>query len=415
MHKNIETGKVALNNPEHLNNGTPKEKWIEEWTDRIARVKVRCSRCLYDETVPNISFDAAGVCNYCKMHDQLEKDYTAGDTGYAKIKQIAAQIKEENKCKEFDIVVGVSGGCDSSYLIYLAKELGLRPIAAHFDNTWDSMVAVENISNVLKNLDVELFTYVVDNEEYDDIYRSLFKAGVPDLEMPTDLGLAATLNMAAEKYGIKHIFEGHSFRTEGLFPLGWLYMDARYLESIQNTFGTRKLRSFPNLWLSSQLRWMLLKRIRKIRPLWYITYDKTKVKEFLSGDLGWKCYGGHHLENRITTFYHTYFLPRRFQVDDRLVECSALIRSNQMAREEGLRIIHTPPIYDPELVTMVKKRLGFSDEEFEQYMTMPKRYFKEFRTYKQLFERMRPFFWLMAKMDLIPMSFYIKYTSKNNI
>ena len=397
------------------NNSLKKEKWIEEWPERIKRIRIRCSRCLYDETVPNILFDSNGVCNYCKMHDNLEVQYPTGDVGYRIVRQVADAIKRENRKRPYDVIVGVSGGCDSSYTIYLAKELGLRPLAVHFDNTWDNTIAVENISNVLKKLNVELYTYVVDNEEYDDIYRSFFKAGTPDLEIPTDLGLAATLNMAAEKYGIRYVFEGHSFRTEGLFPLGWLYMDAKYLDSVQKQYGTMKLQTFPNLWLSSQLKWMLLRRIKKIRPLWNLTYNKREIKKFLSSELDWKYYGGHHLENRITTFYHTYFMPRRFQVDERLVEYSALIRSGQMPREEGLKKLCEPPDYDPELVVMVKKRLGFTDNEFEHYMTMPKKSFRDFKTYKPLFEKMRPFFWLMAKMDLIPMSFYIKYTSKNNI
>jgi N-acetyl sugar amidotransferase len=414
MQKSVEAGQTAGHNRVQTKT-TAREPWAEEWTDRINRVKVRCGRCLYDETVPNISFDAKGVCNYCKTHDQLEKDYPAGDEGHRKLKQIAEQIKRENRKKEFNVIVGVSGGCDSSYLVYLAKELGLRPLAVHYDNTWDSTIAVENISNVLKKLDVELYTYVVDNEEYDDIYRSFFKAGVPDLEIPTDLGLATVLNMAAQKYGIRYILEGHSFRTEGLFPLGWLYMDARYVESVQKQYGTMPLQSFPNLWLSSQLRWMIVNRIKKIRPLWYMTYHKAEVKQLLTREVGWKSYGGHHLENRITTFFHTYFMPRRFQVDERMVEYSALIRSGQMEREEALKMIHTPPEFDPELIVMVKKRLGFTDDEFEHYMTMPKKSFRDFKTYKPLFEQMRPFFWLMAKMDLIPMSFYIKYTSKNNI
>jgi N-acetyl sugar amidotransferase len=392
-----------------------KEKWVEEWPDRLKRVKVRCNRCLYDNTVPNISFDEHGICNYCKTHDQLDHDYPIGEAGYKKLQLTAQRIKNEHKRKEYDVIVGVSGGCDSSYTIYLAKELGLRPLAVHFDNTWDSTIAVENISNVLKALDVELFTYVVDNEEYDDIYRSIFKAGVPDLEIPTDLGLAATLNMAAEKFGIRYILEGHSFRTEGLFPLGWLYIDAKYLESIQKQYGTMELKTFPNLWLSSQLKWMLVKRIKKIRPLWFTTYNKDEVKRLLSKELGWKYYGGHHLENRITTFYHTYFLPRRFEVDERLVEYSALIRSGQMSKEAGLKLLQEPPDFDPELVTMVKKRLGFTEDEFETYMTMPKKSYRDFKTYKPLFEKMRPFFWVMAKLDLIPMSFYIKYTSTQNI
>ena len=143
------------------------------------------------------------------------------------------------------MIVGVSGGCDFTYLLWLAKDLGLRPLAVHFDNTWNSMVAVENIHDALKALDVDLYTYVVDNKEYDDIYRSFLKAGVPDTEAPTDIGLASTLNIACEKYGVKYIFEGHSFRTEGISPLGWIYMDGKYIQSVQQQFGTVPFNNFP--------------------------------------------------------------------------------------------------------------------------------------------------------------------------
>lgn len=405
----------------NLVNGEPKsgvgkrESWAEAWAENFRNIRVRCSRCLFDEKTPSITFDRDGVCNYCRMHDQLESEYCGGEGGSAKLGLIVDTMKSEGRGKPFDVVVGVSGGCDSSYLIHLSKELGLRPLAVHFDNTWDSTIAVENIHNVLKRLGVELFTYVVDNEEYDDIYRSFLKAGVPDLEANTDIGLAATLFMAAEKYKVKYIFEGHSFRTEGLSPLGWLYMDGKYISEVQRIHGTKKLKSFPNLWLSSQLKWMILRRIRKIRPLWYIDYKKEEVKRMLADTYGWQWYGGHHLENRFTSFYHTYFLPRRFGFDTRMNGFSAMIRSGQMSREAGLKIIAEPPDFDPDLVEMVKKRLGLTDELFETYMTQPKRTYTEYRTYKRTFERMRPFFWLMAEMNLIPKSFYIKYTSKKNI
>lgn len=392
-----------------------REKWVEEWPDRVQRIQVRCSRCLYDATVPNITFDAQGVCNYCKMHDRLNLENPTGADGFKRLQEIAGQIKKEHRRKEFDVIVGLSGGCDSSYLVYLAKELGLRPLAVHFDNTWNTTIAVENIHNLLKKLDVELFTYVVDNEEYDDLYKSFLKAGVPDIDVPTDIGLATTLFRAAEKHGIRYMFEGHSYRTEGLAPLGWVYMDARYIDSVHKKFGTRRLKTFPNLWLHSQLKWMIVNRIKKIRPLWLLDYQKEKTKEFLAKEFNWQWYGGHHLENRFTHFAIAYFYPRRFGIDMRLLGHSALIRSGQMSREEGLRAITAPPDFDPELIEMLKKRLGITQDEFEYYMTMPIKSFRDFRTYKQLFEKMRPFFWLMAKMDLIPMSFYIKYTSRNNI
>ena len=394
---------------------TYQEAWLTRWAENFNKDERRCTRCLYGETTPAITFDPDGVCNYCHLHDELEQAYPIGGGAERRLREIADEIRRKGRRKEFDVVVGVSGGCDSSYLIYLSKELGLRPLAVHFDNTWNTTTAVENIHNVLEALDVQLFTYVVDNEENDDIYRSFFKAGTPDLDSTTDIGLAAVLYMAAEKHRIKYIFEGHSFRTEGISPLGWLYMDARYIRDVHSRFGTRKLRTFPNLNFTSQMKWMVWKGIKKIRPLWHIDYRKEQTKKFLSEQFGWKWYGGHHLENRMTHFHHTYYAPRRFGIDQRVNGFSALARSGQMDRQEGLELLQQPPDVDWELVELVKKRLGFSDEQFEQLMTQPKKYYHDFKTYKRLFERLRPLFWLLSRADLIPKSFYIKYTSKKNI
>ena len=394
------------------------ETWLTHWIDRFdeanRRLK-RCSRCLYDEQTPSIRFDVDGVCNYCKLHDELEGMYPVGDAGERILRDLAAQIRRDGRRKPFDLVVGVSGGCDSSYLIYKAKELGLRPLAAHFDNTWDSTTAVENIHNVLKALDVELYTYVVDNEEYDDIYRAFLSAGTPDLEAPTDIGLATVLYMAAEKYDIRYMFEGHSFRTEGVTPIGWIYMDARYIQDVHRRYGTMPMKTFPNLWFWSQMKWMVWKRIKKIRPLYYMDYQKERTKRFLADSFGWKWYGGHHLENRITTFFHTYFMPRRFGIDQRASGFSALVRSGQMSREEGIAELRTPPSVDFGLVAMIRKRLGLAEDEFERLMTQPIRSFRDFRSYKRRFERLRPVFGVLSRMDLIPRSFYVKYTSKNNL
>jgi N-acetyl sugar amidotransferase len=384
----------------------------------VVAAKRRCARCLYDAETPAIEFDTQGVCNYCAMHDQFDTEYPTGAEGERRLRELAARIKDAGRGKKFDVIVGVSGGCDSSYLLYKTKELGLRPLAVHFDNTWDSKIAVENIHNVLRKLDVELFTYVVDNEEYNDIYRAFMLAGVPDIEAPTDIGLATTLYLAAEKFGIKYMFEGHSFRTEGVSPLGWLYMDGKYIESVVKRFGnyrSHRLKSFPNLWITRFLKYMLITRVKKVRPLYWIDYRKEDTKRFLSEEFGWQWYSGHHLENRFTAFYHSYFLPRRFGIDGRVLGYAALVRSDQMARDEGLRLLAEPPVCDPDIIEMVKKRLGFSDAEFERVMTQPRHSYREFTTYKPTFERLRPFFWLMYRLDLVPKSFYIKYTSKTNV
>lgn len=373
-----------------------------------------CTRCIYDETVPNINFDEQGVCNYCRQIDSLEAEYPTGKEGSEYLEKMIHEIKVAGRGKKYDAIIGVSGGCDSSYLLHQMKEVyGLRLLAAHFDNTWNSTIATENIHNVLDKLGIDLFTIVVDNKEYDDIYRSFFNAGVKDLETPTDIGLATTLYKAAEKFGIKYMIEGHSFRTEGVAPLGWIYMDGKYIQSVHKQFGTIPMKTFPNLWLFDQLRWMLMGRIKKVRPLYYMNYDKEAAKKLLAEKYDWQWYGGHHLENRFTAFYHSYFLPNRWNIDFRIAGYAAYCRNGWMSREEALRLMAEPPHIESGLIDYVKKRLGFSEEDFNNLMSLPKKTYKDYPTYKKIFEYMRPFFWLMYKMELIPKSFYIKYTAKS--
>lgn len=370
----------------------------------------RCVRCLYDASTPRISFDEHGVCSYCATHDRLDAEHPTGAEGERRLQTIAGEIREAGRGKKYDCIVGVSGGCDSSYTLYLAKQLGLRPLAVHFDNTWNSTTATENIRNVLKALDVDLYTYVVDNEEYDDIYRSFLEAGVADIEAPTDIGLAAVLYRAATRFGIQYTLEGHSFRTEGISPLGWLYMDGKYIQSVHRRHGRVRMKTYPNMWLTSFLYWTAVKRIKKIRPLWYVDYDKDAAKQLLARDLGWKWYGGHHLENRFTAFYHSYFIPQRWGKDFRVLGYSGLIRSGQMSREEGLARLAEPPYLEPDLLQYVKKRLGYSDADFERVMSLPKRSYRDYETYKRTFERLKPLFKLMADRDLVPKTFYLKFT-----
>lgn len=369
-----------------------------------------CARCVYDDRTPGITFDADGVCNYCAVHDAMERQYPTGADGDRALRRIVERIRRAGRGKKYDCVVGVSGGCDSSFMLAKMVEFGLRPLAAHFDNTWNSPIATQNIYNVLDKLGVELFTHVVKNKEYDDIYRSFMLAGVKDVEAPTDIGLAATLYMAAEKHGIKYIIEGHSFRTEGIAPLGWIYMDGKYIESVHRRFGTRPMDSFPNLTLGKFLRWAAVRNIRRIRPLYYIDYHKDDAKRFLAAELNWEWYGGHHLENRFTAFWHTYFLPVRYGIDARQLGHAALVRSGQLSREDALAELASPPQADPEILGLVKKRLGFSDEEFDAVMRTPHHHYSEFPTYKKTFERLRPLFWLLYRLDRVPKSFYMKFT-----
>jgi N-acetyl sugar amidotransferase len=369
-----------------------------------------CKRCIYDSSVPNISFDAEGICNYCRQIDALEEEYPTGREGEAKLQKLVDEMKAAGRGKKYDAVIGVSGGCDSSYLVHQMREVyGLRLLAAHFDNTWNSTIATENIHNVLNKLEIDLFTIVVDNKEYDDIYRSFFKAGVKDLETPTDIGLATTLYKAAEKFGIKYMIEGHSFRTEGIAPLGWIYMDGKYIESVHKQFGQIPIKTFPNLWLGDQLKWMLFGGIKKIRPLYLMDYDKEAAKQLLSEKYGWQWYGGHHLENRFTAFYHSYFLPKRWNIDFRIAGYSAYCRNGWMERETAISLMREEPHLEAGLLQYVKKRLGFNEQQFEHLMNSPRRTYRDFKTYKKKFEVMKPFFKVMLRLELIPRSFYIKY------
>lgn len=370
-----------------------------------------CTRCIYDESVPSISFDENGVCNYCRMVDRLKDEYQTGQPGgEQKIEKIISQIKSEGKGKKYDCVVGVSGGTDSSYMVFWALKNGLRPLAVHYDNTWNTSIATENIRKVLGKLNVDLYTHVCDNKEADDIFKAFFMAGVPELEASTDLALAETLYRAAAKYKIKYVLEGHSFVAEGITPLGKNYFDGKYIKSIHRRYGKLPMRTYPLMTFFKFMKWTLLYRIKKIRPLWYIQYSKENAREFLEKEFGWQYYGGHHLENRMTSFFHSIYCPQKFKIDYRNNSLSASVRSGQMKREDALgEYYETPPYVEPELLSYFKKRLALSDQEYDRIMSLPPRYWYEFPTYKKRFEFFRPLFFMLMKAHLVPYSFYMKY------
>ena len=370
-----------------------------------------CSRCIYDERVPYIEFDEEGVCNYCRLVDRLKEEYGTGEEkGKRKLEEIIEQIKREGHGKPYDCIVGVGGGTDSSYLLYMAKkEWGLRPLAVHYDNTWNSAIATQNIRIMLKELDVDLYTYVIDNKEADDIFRAFFFADVAEIEASTDLAIAEVMYRAAWKYKIKYVLEGHSFLTEGITPLGRNYFDGKYIYEIHKRFGRRPMKNYPLMTFNKFLFWIMFARIKKIRPFWYITYTKEEAQEFLSREFGWRYYGGHHLENRMTAFYHSVYLPQKFNTDMRNNSLSARVRMGKMSREEALKEYSKPPYVEKELVSYFKKRLDLTDKEYEEVMNRPPKSWKDYPTYKKRFERLRPLFYILAKAELVPMSFYLKY------
>lgn len=381
-----------------------------------ATVKI-CSRCIYDERVNAITFDDKGVCNYCKQIDDLEIEYGTGTSkGDKELESIIASVKKAGKGKKYDCVVGVSGGTDSSYMLYLCLKWGLRPLAVHYDNTWNSAIATENIRKVLSALNVDLYTYVTDNREADDIFKAFFKASVAEIEASTDLALAETMYRAASKYGIKYVFEGHSFITEGITPVGRNYFDGKYIKSIHKKYGTLPMKTYPLMTFSRFLYWTVFKRIKKIRPFWYIDYNKEEARAFLEKEYDWKYYGGHHLENRMTAFFHSYYMPKKFDTDFRNNTLSAKVRMGKMTRAEAWEECNTEPHLEEDLLAYFKKRLSLTDDEFKEIMDRPTKSWYEFPTYKKRFEKLRPLFFTLAKSNLVPMSFYLKYCfpSKKN-
>lgn len=370
-----------------------------------------CSNCIYDSRTPAITFDDNGVCNYCKMVKLLKDEYQTGlPKGEQTINTIVEEIKQAGIGKKYDCIIGVSGGTDSSYMVYWALQKGLRPLAVHYDNTWNTSIATQNIRKVLGKLNVDLFTHVCDNKEVDDIFKAFFTAGVPEIEASTDLALAETMYRAAAKFKVKYVLEGHSFIAEGISPLGKNYFDGKYIKSIHSKYGKLPLKTYPLMTFWKFIKWTTFYRIKKIRPLWYIEYSKEEARSFLEKEYGWEYYGGHHLENRMTAFFHSIYCPQKFNIDYRNNSLSASLRAGIISRAEAIKEYYeTPPYIESELLDYFKKRLNLTDEEYDSKMKETPRYWEEFPTYKKRFEFLRPFFFTLMKASLVPRSFYEKY------
>ncbi|UTW62653.1 N-acetyl sugar amidotransferase [bacterium SCSIO 12741] len=348
-----------------------------------------CNRCVLDESVPDIKFDKSGECNYCKAHDLLSADYPLGEKGKADWEALVAEMKKNGKGKQFDCIVGVSGGTDSTYLLLLAKEMGLRPLAVTFDNGWHSEIAVNNIKKALDILNIELRTYVMNWDEMKGIHRSFMKASLPWPDGTTDIGITSALYRIAAKEGVKHVLIGHDFRSEGKQPEEWTYVDAKMVKHIARK-NKVKLKSYPNLTMFDYLYYGMVKGIKNVRPFWYLPYDKPAAKKIIEEKVDWEYYGGHHHENIFTKFIISYWLPKKFGFDKRKVTLSALVRSGMMEREDALKELAQPP-YDPEQMEedreYVMKKLDISEEEFQEMWNAPNKKFTDYPSYFPFYNR----------------------------
>lgn len=369
-----------------------------------------CSRCICDTSIPSIRFNEQGICNFCENYDLINNDFPENSASETAIREIAESIKKERKGQEYDCVIGVSGGTDSTYCLYYAtKILGLRPLAVHFDDGWNSEIAVNNIQNAITSLDIDLHTYVVDWEEFKDLQLSVLKASTPDLEAPTDHGITSALYRVACEQGIRHILIGSCYKTEGKMPSCWGYADGKYLKNLHKLFGKVPLKTYPNMMLSDIVYYNTVKKIKAIKPLYYIPYHKKEIKKVLERELKWKDYGGHHYESTYTRFIEGYILPKKFGIDKRRIEFSALIRSGQKTREEALADIAESP-YPEEKIREDKqyfiKKYGIKTEDFEAIMKQPPKSYKDYPSYYPLFLKLRSVINLGYRMGILPTRFY---------
>jgi N-acetyl sugar amidotransferase len=331
-----------------------------------------------DTTDPKIIFDKDGVCNHCHQYDlRVQHElYSDSNLRLKRLDEIIAKIKQEGQGKDYDCILGVSGGVDSSYLAYIAKERGLRPLAVHFDNGWDSELAVDNIQKILNKLGIDLYTYVVDWDEFCDLQKSFLKASVPNAEIPTDHAISAVLWNTANKRGIRYILNGSNLRTEGIMPLAWTYSsyDYYHIWSIHRKFGTRQLQSFPKLGFFKFLYYVAVRKIRTINVLNYLEYEKKAAMQLLSEKFDWRPYQAKHYESVWTRFYQGYYLVKKFGYDKRRPHLSALINSGQLLRSDALVQMEVES-YPSDLVRkdydFTLKKFGFSDAEFNAILHEP--------------------------------------------
>ena len=353
-----------------------------------------CSTCVMDTTDSNISFDQNGVCDHCNTFlREIKPKWHTDERGEKEIKEIVKKIKKKGKGKDFDCIMGMSGGIDSSYLLYLAvKKLGLRPLVFHVDAGWNSQEAVNNIEKMVDKLGLDLYTEVIDWEEMKDLQLAYFKAGVSNIDTPQDHSFFATMYKFANEHNVKYILTGGNYSTECVRnPLEWMYYqsDSIQLKDIYKKYGSAKLKNFPItniLWHKVYLPYV--KGIKLIRPLDFMEYDKEAATQFLVNEFGYQRYPQKHFESRFTRFYESYWLTEKFGYDTRKVQYSSLILTDQMTREEALKKLESPA-YNPDTIKddfeYIATKLGITVEELQSYMDQPNRSNKEFKSQESVY------------------------------
>jgi len=353
-----------------------------------------CNNCVMDTTDSKISFDEKGVCDHCNdYYKNVLPNWHTDERGRVELAEIVVKIKQSGKGKDFDCLLGISGGVDSSYMLHIAvKDFGLRPLVFHVDGGWNSELAVNNIEVMIDKLGLDLYTEVIDWEEMRDFQLAFFKAGVSHIDLPQDHAFVATLYNFADKYNIKYILNGGNISTECVRnPMEWCYYgtDMAQIKDIHSRFGTIPLKNYP---LSPILRHKFYLRyirgIKVVKPMNYFPYIKKDAVKLLTETYGWKEYPQKHFESRFTKFYEAYWMPTKFGYDTRKVQYSSLILTGQMTRKEALERLKAPA-YDPATIAdefkYIATKLNITEEELRSYMDAPNKTYKDYKNQEIMF------------------------------
>lgn len=339
-----------------------------------------CVRCIMDTSDPDITFDTQGYCNHCNTVESLIKpQWYPNDEGRQKLGTMIQEIKAAQGANPYDSIIGLSGGVDSSYLAYIAKkELGLNPLVVHVDAGWNSDEAVSNIENLTKRLGLDLHTIVINWEEMKDLQLAFLKAGVENQDIPQDHAFFAGLYSFSVKYKIKHVLNGSNFATESILPKSWGYnaMDSRYILDIHQKHGTGKLKTFPTVsFYRRYIHYPFIKRMKVIKPLNYMPYNKQEAMKILEKEVGWKYYGGKHHESRFTKFFQSYYLPTRFGYDKRRAHLASQVMAGEITRAQALEEIKLPS-YNVGMIEddmeFVAKKLGITLDQLKALVIQPR-------------------------------------------
>lgn len=375
-----------------------------------------CTRCIQDETVPGITFDDNGVCNHCHLHDELCEIFPNDERGTQKLNKIVENIKKQSENKEFDCIVGVSGGRDSTYLLYNAVRVwNLRVLAVHCNDGFDNDVAIDNMKKAIDKLGIKVINIEYPYDLACDIKRSLLKASVPDLILGTDISIANSLYSTAYKYDIKNILLGHSFRTEGVKPLEWYFLDGKYLKSIQKKFGTAAIPKWTpdnptyNFGAKEIFFYTILKSIKTVAPLFYMNYIRKDAENVIKKELDWVYPGAHYLDYLYYSFI-AYVHRIKFHINLNMNSDAALVRDNQMTRKEGLeRLIKPYHLENDKIVEECLKKINISQEEFAKIMKAPTKTFKDYDTNYNTIKLLKYPLKILSDLNIVSKFVYKKY------